>query len=64
MVDQTKIPKSDEEFNVFRDAAQKAIGEVQTKFIDENKLELQPYNIDEMTVRVNQDENCRYVGYN
>ena len=61
MVDQTKIPKSDEEYNVFRDAAQKAITEMQTKYIEENKLELEPYNIDEMAVRVNQEENCRYV---
>ena len=64
MVDQTKIPKSDEEFNVFRDAANKAISEVQTKYVEENNWDLQPYNIDEMTTRVNQDENCRYIGQN
>ena len=62
MVDQTKIPKNDEEYKVFNDAAQKAIRDVQAKFIEENKLELQPYNIEEMTTRVNQGEDCRYVG--
>ena len=63
LVEEAKIPKTDEERQVFRDAARKAITEMQEKFIKEKNLEgVQAYNLEENMTQVNQGEQCRYVG--
>lgn len=57
LVEEAKIPKTDEERQVFRDAARKAITEMQEKFIKEKNLEgVQAYNLEENMTQVNQGE--------
>lgn len=46
LVDQTKIPQTDEDYQVFRDATTKAITDVQNKFNQANGQELETYNVE------------------
>ena len=62
LVDESKIPKTDEEYKFFMDAATKAITDVQIKYMKDNGLDLQQYNVQENMTKVNQGDECRYVG--
>lgn len=41
LVDESKIPKTDEEYQVYLDLTTKAITDVQMKYMEENGLDLQ-----------------------
>ena len=62
LVDESKIPKTDEDFQIYMDLATKAVTDVQIKFMEENGLDLQQYNVQEKMTKVNQGGECRYVG--